>query len=226
MLYICSVMRKKEIKKFKELVNAHNEEVASLLEEFKDFCKKKSSNPDILDSRCIALMCIYIIQYGNCRYDAYYDDKKDYNTSVNYLYETKQRLLKDVETYKKDAIEYFKRVDGNKEKLNAFENNTPLFFTLTDITYENGGKLYCMCYEFKKAGDGVFNAYIFDGEERDGHIMEISYLDWSLEKMTEKEFEEHYIMDRLKRKEFCRENDAIEYDNELRRLFHGQRDAI
>ena len=125
-----------------------------------------------------------------------------------------------------DAItSYWDRAKKNKEELNElFENGVPLFITLTSVS--NGMKKYAMCYEIKKYKYGEFKAYLFTGDRKEGHMDIFTYLDYKIEPMTEEEFEQYYIMLRMGVTNFNTEAEAIEYDNYLRRLFHGQREVI
>ena len=117
---------------------------------------------------------------------------------------------------------YWKRATENKEKLEKmFSDGVPLFITITDM-HKKDYKLYALCYEFKKEKDGNYKAYVFTNERESGYVEEISYLDYSIEKMTEEEFENHYIIDRCGLFHASDETEGIEYDNRLRRMFNGQ----
>ena len=117
---------------------------------------------------------------------------------------------------------YWERVTENKEKLEKmFSDGVPLFITITDM-HNQDYKLYALCYEFKKVKDGNYKAYVFTNERESGYVEEISYLDYSIEKMTEEEFENHYIIDRCGLFRASDETEGIEYDNRLRRMFNGQ----
>ena len=83
-----------------------------------------------------------------------------------------------------------------------------------------------MCYEIKKYEDNEFRAYLFTDSKEEGYLDTFTYFDYKIEPMTEEEFEQYYIMGRLRVCKFWDEEAAIEYDNYLRRLFHGQREII
>lgn len=118
---------------------------------------------------------------------------------------------------------YWERATENKEKMEKmFSDGVPLFITITSM-HNKDYKLYSLCYEFKKVKDGDYKAYVFTNERESGYVEEISYLDYSIEKMTEEEFENHYIIGRCELFHASDETEGIEYDNRLRRLFNGQR---
>ena len=127
-----------------------------------------------------------------------------------------------IEELKKDASEKYAVSLKNKEALNSWEGRAPLFFTLTDLYREDRLKTYCMCYEFKKIGDGRFEAFVFTDGTTEGYVYPINYYEEKLERMTEDEFERYYIMGRMKCTNYSSEIEAIEYNNSIRRLFHGQ----
>ena len=121
-----------------------------------------------------------------------------------------------------EVDEYWKRATENKEKLEKmFSDGVPLFITITSM-HRKDYKWYALCYEFKKEKDGNYKAYVFTNERESGYVEEISYLDCSIEKMTEEEFENHYIIDRCELFHASDETEGIEYDNRLRRMFNGQ----
>lgn len=130
------------------------------------------------------------------------------------IYSLKENIAKQIETLGEKAKE-------NKEKLKEWcENGVPLFMTLTNLGIDN--KRYCMCYEFNKCDDDTYSAYVFDNIEQKGYVKEFKYYEYSISKMTKKEFENHYLMNRLRLQGFKYETDAIEYDNNLRQLFNKQ----
>ena len=121
-----------------------------------------------------------------------------------------------------EVDEYWKRATENKEKLEKmFSDGVPLFITITSM-HRKDYKWYALCYEFKKEKDGNYKAYVFTNERESGYVEEISYLDCSIEKMTEEEVENHYIIDRCALLRVSDETEGIEYDNRLRRMFNGQ----
>ena len=150
------------------------------------------------------------------RYDSY---------SLSSLKVKKENLPSLYKDLKENLLAYWDKVKDNKDKLDEFfKKGSPLFIKMTSM--RNNRVKYALCYELKKYENNKYKAYVFTDDYADGQTVEFTYLDYALEQMTEEEFEQYYIMGRLKLMTFRYENDAIEYDNELRRLFHGQREII
>lgn len=136
----------------------------------------------------------------------------------NAIEKRKGELTSKVSLIKEQTKDFWTEANKNKESLNVMDGNAPLFFTLTSLEDKNH-KIFCMCYEFKKVEDGLFTAYVFTNGAETGRTMEISYLEYSISPMTEEEFEKYYIMGRMNVSTYFREDDAIEYDNSVRKLF-------
>lgn len=197
------------------------EHLISLIEDALSECKKKvfkhaeELSEELVDSRFVWNKVWYI--------DSIAFPEHERRNLVNSVLRTKYNWaihLADEINAEIDA--YWKRATENKEKLEKMlSDGVPLFITITDM-HNKDYKLYALCYEFKKVKDGNYKAYVFTNERESGYIEEISYLDYSIEKMTEEEFENHYIIDRCGLFHASDETEGIEYDNRLRRMFNGQ----
>lgn len=98
-----------------------------------------------------------------------------------------------------------------------------MFFVLENIF--DGNKLYCFCYEFQvinKDGERMAMALITDNETKHCWIKEIKAEEYKIRSMTGEEFEKNFIKERIELQEFSKEEDIVEYDNYLRRLFNNQ----
>lgn len=132
----------------------------------------------------------------------------------------------------------FTRAQDYKEKINAYwekvlanitemeiqcETGLPLFITMESLINPER-KIYAMCYEFKpyEGFEYEYKAYVFTNKCAEGYTSYISPFDYKISKMTEIEFENHYIIDRCNLHKATDENEGIEYNNSLRRLFNGQ----
>ena len=120
-----------------------------------------------------------------------------------------------------------KAIEESKVSAAAFEEfvkNPSMFFVLENIF--DGSKLYCFCYEFQtvnKDGKRVARALITDNETEHCWIKEIKPEEDKIRSMTIEEFEENFIKERIVIQGFSKEEDIVEYDNYLRRLFHNQK---
>ena len=145
--------------------------------------------------------------------------------TIDRLIERKNEINEVRDECKERIAKYWIEAGKNKENLQKFyDNGVPLFVKFTNLG--DGFITYAMCYEMKQYEDGYYSAYIFGSNEKNGHILNFNHYDYSVEQMTEEEFEKDYIMGRLAYSDFDNEKDAVEYDNYLRRLFHGQREII
>ena len=120
-----------------------------------------------------------------------------------------------------------KAIEESKISAAAFEEfvqNPSMFFVLENIF--DGNKLYCFCYEFQavnKDGKRMARALITDNETEHCWIKEIKPEEDKIRSMTIEEFEENFIKERTEIQGFSKEEDIVEYDNYLRRLFHNQK---
>ena len=119
-----------------------------------------------------------------------------------------------------------KAIEESKVSAAAFEEfvkNPSMFFVLENIF--DGNKLYCFCYEFQvinKDGERMAMALITDNETERCWIKEIKAEEYKIRSMTIEEFEKNFIKERIELQGFSKEEDIIEYDNYLRRLFNNQ----
>ena len=119
-----------------------------------------------------------------------------------------------------------KAIEDSKVSAAAFEEfvqKPSMFFVLENIF--NGDKLYCFCYEFQvinKDGERMARALITDNETGNCWIKEINAKEDKIRNMTFEEFEKNFIKERIELQGFSKEEDIIEYDNYLRRLFNNQ----
>lgn len=125
---------------------------------------------------------------------------------------------------KRELLLFWKRAKKNITDLAEWdEAGVPLFITLSSVRHPEYEKLYAMCYEFKKIDKNKYKVFIFRDDAKEGTVTTFTPFDWKINKMTEEEFEKYYIMGRMGNgPSFDKETDAIEYNNSIRRLFHGQ----
>lgn len=157
-----------------------------------------------------------------------------YSTLLNYdnekLKGAVERLKKCVsrvdEIVNQEIEKVAKAIEESKVSTAAFEEfvkNPSIFFVLENIF--NGNKLYCFCYEFQvinKDSKRMAKALITDNETAECWIKEIKAEEDKIRSMTFEEFEENFIKERIELQGFSKEEDIIEYDNYLRRLFNNQ----
>ena len=155
--------------------------------------------------------------------------------SYNALLSTNDSILKNVveqssrvnEIVNEEIEKLAKAIEESKVSIAAFEEfaqKPSMFFVLEDIF--DGKKLYCFCYEFQavnKDGKRVARALITDNETEHCRIKEIKAEEYKIRSMTIEEFEENFIKERIEFQRFSKEEDIVEYDNYLRRLFHNQK---
>ena len=119
-----------------------------------------------------------------------------------------------------------KAIEESKVSAAAFEEfaqKPSMFFVLENIF--DGNKLYCFCYEFQvinKDGKRMARALITDNETGNCWIKEINAEEEKIRSMTFEEFEKNFIKERIELQGFSKEEDIVEYDNYLRRLFNNQ----
>lgn len=197
------------------MANKINEAVSKATDEICVYAE--TINPDIVDSMCLHDMII-ILSWRKV------DDPLRLSTSIDF--DERMNGISHIKAdFEERLAEYGKRVNDNKDKLNnLYEKGMPLFLKFTNL-YRNT-VMYAMCYEFKRYENGKYKAYVFTDTDEAGKVNEFGYWDYAVEPMTEEEFEQYYIVGRLATRSFWDEEEAIEYDNYLRRLFHGQREVI
>lgn len=155
--------------------------------------------------------------------------------SYNALLSTNDSILTNVveqssrvnEIVNEEIEKLTKAIEESKVSIAAFDEfvqKPSMFFVLEDIF--DGKKLYCFCYEFQvvnKDGKRVARALITDNETEHCWIKEIKAEEYKIRSMTIEEFEENFIKERIVIQGFSKEEDIVEYDNYLRRLFHNQK---
>ena len=130
------------------------------------------------------------------------------------------------EIVNKEIEKVAKAKEGSKVSAAAFEEfvrKPSMFFVLENIF--DGNKLYCFCYEFQavnKDGKRMARALITDNETEHCWIKEIKPEEDKIRSMTFEEFEGNFLKERIELQGFSKEEDIIEYDNYLRRLFNNQ----
>lgn len=210
---------RKENKKKLELVKSLNDKVESTIEDIKSFAL--AVDEDLADSGFV-----WNLEREAQNFSIYERYFSDY--SFDRINEKMHGLNEFQSTFRARITEYWNKVIKNKENLsNMYKEGAPLFITLSPL-WGGRKKRYAMCYEFKKnvEHEGLYSAYIFAQDTEEGMVFDIDPRDFSISKMTEEEFEDNYIMGRMEVTKFYFEDEAIEYDNSIRRLFHGQRDVI
>ena len=130
------------------------------------------------------------------------------------------------EIVNKEIEKIAKAKEESKISAAAFEEfvrKPSMFFVLENIF--DGNKLYCFCYEFQavnKDGKRMARALITDNETEHCWIKEIKPEEDKIRSMTFEEFEGNFLKERIELQGFSKEEDIIEYDNYLRRLFNNQ----
>ena len=146
------------------------------------------------------------------------------DVTIGDLIEKSRKLPEMVAESKKVLLSFWERAKKNITDLAEWdEAGVPLFITLSSVRHPENKKIYAMCYEFKKIDKNNYKVFIFRDDDKEGVVTTFTPFDWKINKMTEEEFEKYYIMGRMEHgPSFDKETDAIEYDNSIRRLFHGQ----
>ena len=218
-----AIKKYRENEKKVQLIKELNETIRECSKQLEDCAKELSE--DLTESKVLFKVLEALSWLRLCEES---DFTLNYHTIEDILYR-KKKAINLCEEGKESITSYWERAKGNKDKLNElFEKGVPLFITLTSLT--SGHKRYAMCYEFKRYESGKYykgvhyQAYWFTGADKEGVSDFFNYLDYEVNPMTEEEFEQYYIMQRMNLMKFTDEKDAIEYDNYLRRLFHGQRE--
>ncbi len=142
-----------------------------------------------------------------------------------------------VDTLLTNLLFYTKQCLKNKEELHRlYESGVPLFIVIEPMSIgdftpsvlnHSEKNSYCFCYEFKDTeNDGVYLANLMGSRCTTSLNKKIDYREVTVRPMTEFEFEHQYIMNRLNCVTFKSEEELVEFDNSIRRLFHGQRNII
>ena len=207
------MFKKRKLQKLTDMANKINEAVSDATDEIVAYAKE--INPDIANSEIVWHM-VRVLSWEKVEDPIRLSTTIDFDERMRSISETK-------DDFKKELDAYGQKVNENKDKLNnLYKKGMPLFLKFTSL-YRNT-VMYAMCYEIKQYEDGSYKAYIFSDSQDEGKVIEFWYWDYSIEPMTEEEFEQYYIIGRMGAESFYCEESAIEYDNYLRRLFHGQRE--
>lgn len=149
------------------------------------------------------------------------------NDSLKVFVEGLKGCVSKVDKIVNEEIEKLtKAIEETKVSVAAFEEfvqKPSMFFVLENIF--DGNKLYCFCYEFQvvnKDGKRMARALITDNETGNCWIKEINAEEDKIRSMTFEEFEKNFIKERIELQGFSKEEDIVEYDNYLRRLFNNQ----
>ena len=151
------------------------------------------------------------------------DDNEKLKSVVEEIKESSSKVDKIVN---EEIEKLTKAVEDSKVSVAAFDEfvqKPSMFFVLENIF--NGDKLYCFCYEFQvviKDGKRMARALITDNETGNCWIKEINANEDKIRNMTFEEFEKNFIKERIELQGFSKEEDIVEYDNYLRRLFNNQ----
>lgn len=200
-----------------EMIDGVNNAVADAIKTVKILAEEY----DLLHIPDIDEMTIFM--HSCYRIDPIYN----YKYSTEYVKEMTDTRRVDVQKYLNKCIERIEYMrDHVEENTNEIErlrkNGMPLFIDVID-GYYNTYK-YCFCYEFKETDKkGVYDAYVVesDNKPRRRKIYAATHM---VKPMTETEFENKYIIGRLAEYSPINEIDVVEYDNQLRQYFHGQRE--
>ena len=193
-----------------------------------DYYKKyvKDTYPDYEYSRSYAsAICLMENVKPFIPYGILLSDYKE-NKLKNIVEEIKNGALKVDKIINEEIEKLTKAIEESKVSIAAFEEfaqKPSMFFVLEDVF--DGKKLYCFCYEFQvvnKDGKRMAMALITDNETERCWIKEIKAEEYKIRSMTIEEFEENFIKERTEIQGFSKEEDIVEYDNYLRRLFNNQ----
>ena len=205
--------KKREHDRKLKLANAINDEVEKAIGDLRAFAR--AVNEGLCNCKYLEAL-IYELRWIMVR-DLNYTDEE--------LTERYNKVNKTRDELKNKLINYWSRVKANKADLKQwYEKGLPLFITMTSVENPEYGKIYAMCYEFKPDGDDKYRAYLFTNQRERGYVDTISAFEYRIDKMTEEEFENHYIIDRCSLCGLPFEDEGVEYDNSIRRLFNGQRE--
>ena len=203
-----------EIKKF-------NDRVEELVDMFNKASKENGFENSMLE--CSARGDMYHFSISNSYHSLYYCDKGEFAEIIKERYKS---LSDAFENSMKLIDKYAPLIQRNKEENDKlFNDGVPLFITLVPIYEENFRVKYAFCYEFKKGKeDGNYIANLLFSYSSCPENMPIKPNNYLVRKMTEEEFENHYIMDRLEynREDLKTEEDIVKFDNSIRQLFNGQ----
>ena len=169
-----------------------------------------------------------LIGYFNCYFvsSSWAEDREEEEAKM-IINEKIENIEAHLELCKKRINEFKDNFDKNNEVIEKLYNQgMPLFIVITD-TVSDKNPMYCFCYEFKKTEKyGLYDSFIVSNESKNPYRFKLWAGRYSVKPMTEEEFENNYIIPRLEAYNPINEVDLVDYDNQLRQYFHGQREII
>ena len=133
------------------------------------------------------------------------------NDMDEYVEKSKVKIDNDIE-----------RAEALKETTKEFLENPKMFFVSNE--YFNEEEVYYFAYEFhvnEVNGEQRVKALVTDNETKHCWITYIDINKQYIRPMTMEEFEKYFLPERIELQDFTKEEDIIEYDNYLRRLFNA-----
>ena len=219
--------RREEAEKQKEIQVLQNEltqcyaEIDRIIDEFKAYVRKNCPSYEYTGGYTSAVLTM-----GNKKPFIVYRVMQDIDVLKSRIDDAKQAITEVEKIYEnsiKTVNEGISKAKENIKDLEKFLEKPSMFFVIEDIFVST--ELFCFCYEFQVIDDNgkkKAKALITDNETKHCWIKEIDFETETIRKMTMKEFENNFIKERVELQDFTKEEDIIEYDNYLRRLFNNQ----
>ena len=229
-------IRKRDLKKVNALVNEHNARIAHMKRSVISKVEPDFVTGLVLEAVDSAMSSLYMRNPISYDVDCVYIGK----TMDDITSEADGKLKKAysvIDTLLTNLLFYTEQCHKNKEELHRlYESGVPLFIVVepmsiggvtSSLLNPSGKNSYCFCYEFKDTEvDGIYLANLMESRYATSFNRKIDYREVTVRPMTEFEFEHQYIMNRLNCVTFKSEEELVEFDNSIRRLFHGQRNII
>lgn len=219
--------RREEAEKQKEIQILQNEltqcyaEIDRVIDEFKEYVRKNCPSYEYTGGYTSAVLTM-----GNKKPFITFRVTQDIDV-LKYRIEDAKQAITEVEKIYENSIktvnEGISKAKENIEDLKKFLEKPSMFFVIEDIFVST--ELFCFCYEFQVIDDNgkkKAKALITDNETKHCWIKEIDFETETIRKMTFEEFEKNFIKERIELQGFSKEEDIVEYDNYLRRLFNNQ----
>ena len=219
--------RREKAEKQKERQILQNEltqcytEIDRIIDKFKEYVHKKCPSYEYTAGYTSAVLTM-----GNKKPFTLFHITQDIDILKSRIDDAK-RAITEVEKICENSIKILKegilKAKENIENLEKFLEKPSMFFVIEDIF--DSTELFCFCYEFQVIDDNgkkKAKALITDNETKYCWIKEINFETETIREMTMKEFENNFIKERIELQEFTKEEDIVEYDNYLRRLFNNQ----
>lgn len=219
--------RREEAEKQKERQVLQNEltqcyaEIDRIIDEFKKYVHKNCPSYEYTGGYTSAVLTM-----GNKKPFIVYRVIQDIDVLKSRINDAKQAITEVEKIYEnsiKTVNEGISKAKENIKDLEKFLEKPSMFFVIEDIFVST--ELFCFCYEFQVIDDNgkkKAKALITDNETKHCWIKEIDFETETIRKMTMKEFENNFIKERIELQDFTKEEDIVEYDNYLRRLFNNQ----